>query len=201
MAVLLGRTLLLTTMTRKLEHTASTPGLPPRQLLMLCMAVAALVMSTAGGWHFERPVRAESRIQDATARTAAQTQSAGPASPLSLGFDLPADFWNREADGSYAVSGLRIGYFPPNGSTPLLVVEVPRATVKVNGSSGQIPLEISRLPPGTNRVEIRLQTLSGRKAGAWSEASPLIGSPVAAPPPRQRQTAARRPQSVALADV
>ena len=177
-----------------------TAELPPRLRIVLYVAVAGIALGMDGDGGFEPAVRAETLLQGSTAASA-PPQAAGAAAPVSLGFELPPDFWRRDADGSYAVTGFRVGYFPPIGSSPFRMVEVARGAVKVNGTIGQILLEISQLPAGASRVVIRLQTLSGGKASAWSEASPLIG-PATAPPRSPRQTAAsRRPQSVAAADV
>jgi hypothetical protein len=104
------------------------------------------------------------------------------ASPTVLEFDLPADFHVRTAEGQFLIVGLRIGFFQPTVATPLATREVGRAAVEVDGGVGRVPLP-DIMPPGYGRVLIRVQSLSARGGGPWSEPSPLITLPER-PPPR-----------------
>jgi hypothetical protein len=127
-----------------------------------------------------------------------------------LEFDLPDDFGRRLADGTYAVTGFRIGYFALRRSTVLKRVDVPRERVEVNDRTGRISVDFTDLPADANQVVIRLQTLSGGEASTWSEssapmrlgrASPARGRASPAPGRGAAGAAPRRLQALALADV
>ena len=144
-------------------------------------------------------------------RAAPAVSSQAPTASV-LEFDLPDDFGRRLADGTYAVTGFRIGYFDVRRGTVLLTVDVPRDRVEVANRSGRIPLDLTQLPAAANEVVIRLQTLMRDEASTWSElsesarppgASPARGRGTRAAPARGRATGAapRRAQTLALADV
>ena len=107
-----------------------------------------------------------------------ERQTTAPRSPARgaavLEFDLPADYWTREADGGYKITGFRLGYFEGRRQTVVRIVEIAREKVTVSGGTGRINLDPSAIAQAPD-VVIRLQTLVRGQASPWSE-SLSVGS-------------------------
>jgi hypothetical protein len=91
--------------------------------------------------------------------------------PSMLEFDLPDEFWTKDAEGRYVVTGFRLGYFQPSNTDPMVTVEIARDAVVVTGKSGRVPLGTDRLPENVSTFTLRIQTLTRTAASAWSEPS------------------------------
>lgn len=94
-----------------------------------------------------------------------------------LEFDAPPEFMERDRSGSYRVHGLRIGYFSVGGEVPLWTVEVARTDVTLSGPVARVSLPAQAYPEHLKTVVVRVQTLSGRTASAWSAPSPPFEPP------------------------
>jgi len=170
-----------------------------RRARVMLMAAACALSFAASLGEVELSARANAPLQ--APRVAPPAPSAALA-PVVLEFDLPDDFWRRDDDGTYAVTGFRIGYFAIRPSTVLAIVEVPRERVEVKDRTGRISIDLARLPTDANQVVVRLQTVTRDEASPWSEASAPIRAAGGAPAPGPRVAVAPRgPRTLALADV
>ena len=161
-------------------------------------AVAAAVFALAA-WNegFAAPPRAAFGQQPSVPRP----QPVAASAATSLEFELPEEFWERKPDGAYRVTGFRVGYFPPRQFGGVIIVDVPRAAVTVNGRLGRVPLDPQRVPAAAPSFVVRLQTVSGSDTSLWSAPSATIRRPAFLTPAAARCTAPARPAQLSLADV
>jgi hypothetical protein len=178
-----------------------------RQRPVLIVAVWALCLA---GFQGGAALTARADPPQAPKPRAAPAVSSQASTASVLEFDLPDDFERRLADGTYAVTGFRIGYFDVRRGTVLMTVDVPRDRVEVANRSGRISIDLTQVPADANQVVIRLQTLTRDEASTWSElseaarlpgASPARGRRTGAAPRRATRAAPPRAQALALADV
>lgn len=155
---------------------------PPRQsrraawlgvgLLTLAVGTAtALALATRGN----EPVSSPTTDPDAASKQqpASGAPGEGPRTqPRSMQMSLPPEFERPQADGKYATSGFRVGYFEPTGTDPFYTFTITRSDVRiVSPGVGEIALP-SYGQPGGGTAVVRIQTLGATGPSAWSDASP-----------------------------
>ncbi len=100
------------------------------------------------------------------------------APPITMEFDLPADFFTRARDGAYVIRGFRVGYFRPERPLPVWTGEFRRDAVKVDGQTARLSLPQIGLPEGSNRVVVRISSMSREQTGVWSDPSAAVTMPI-----------------------
>lgn len=108
----------------------------------------------------------------------AESPAPSPASPVTLEFDLPENFSARGKDNSYVVTGFRVGVFKPKDMSPVTTIDYTRDQVTVNGRTGRVSIDRSKLPENIDGRVLRVQTLAGQITSLWSDPSPSVsGAP------------------------
>jgi hypothetical protein len=113
-----------------------------------------------------------------------------------LEFDLPDEFRTVPEGAPDAVAGFRVGYFRASDPAAIRTMDVEREALAVQGRTGRVTLSSDAVAVCAVDCVIRLQTLSGGRASAWSEPVPLVDRAAAAqaqpkPQPAQPARAAR----------
>ena len=108
----------------------------------------------------------------------ADAQPAKARTTSSLEFDLPPEYWTKNADGSFVIIGFRLGYFRPGESEPITTRDIMRDAVVVEGSAARLPLPSQVFPEGVTDVVLRVQTLTGAGSSEWSAPSEATTSVV-----------------------
>jgi hypothetical protein len=96
-------------------------------------------------------------------------------------FDLPAEYWTKDAKGEFVITGFRLGLFQDGSSEPLSTREIGREAVIEAGRTGQISLIPQRFSKDVGAVVWRLQTLTRDGASPWSAPSPVVDPAANAP--------------------
>ena len=133
----------------------------------------------------------------AHAEVAALTSTAQGASAARdvLEFDLPAEFWTKDEQGQYLVTGFLVGYFASATARPVHTVDVTRNAVVVKDNAARIELPRPRLPVDVTRYVLRLQMVTTRGSSEWSDPSPPVNLPMtqaARKASRAQENAAKR---------
>jgi hypothetical protein len=120
-----------------------------------------------------------------------------------LEFDLPAEFWGKDDQGRYVVTGFLVGYFASATARPVHTVDVTRNAVVVTERTARIELPRPRLPADVTRYVLRLQMVTTRGSSDWSDPSPPVNVPMtqAARRAQRAQQAAARRRGVTIAIV
>jgi hypothetical protein len=154
--------------------------------LLLC-AVATLSLACQQS---DQPGVANAQV--AASQPADRAASVTP--EVSLEFDLPAEYTNQTGDGANAVTGFRVGYFGDESSTPFHTIEIERRAMTLRDGKGMVTVPSYAVPAGVSRVVLRVQTVAGAAASAWSDPSPVVTSGVTRAPAKRpaREPRARR---------
>jgi hypothetical protein len=159
--------------------------------LFLLLATSALLAGCDAAPY--QGVRAEARQSRQPSPRTIQANA-----PVTLEFDLPDEYSARASDGSYVVTGFRVGVFKSGESEPIATVNVARDEVTVNGGTAKISLNRDRFPTNVNGGVLRVQTLTRESASVWSDPSSAIGgsAKAARATPRKREA-----KGVSMPDV
>jgi hypothetical protein len=114
-------------------------------------------------------------------------------------FDLPAEYWTKDANGEFVITGFRLGLFQDGSSEPLSTRDIGRDAVIEAGRTGQISLT-PRPPNGVGAVVWRLQTLTRDGASPWSAPTPAVDS-AGSTPARPEAAAKSRRRPLSMSDV
>jgi hypothetical protein len=131
------------------------------------------------------------------------------ASQIVLDFDLPNEYWAKNARGEFLLTGFLVGYFAAPSARPLHTIDVTRDAVILYDRVGRLVLPRPRLPVDVTSFVIRLQTITTAGSSEWSDPSPAIA--VTAPTPERnarnnapstaKPRAAAKRRGVSLEDV
>ena len=143
---------------RKFELGNANPG--------RCVAALFAVVVAAGACVQEAPAAQTGAPNPSAQNTAPATR------PITIEFDVPDGFAGTPGSQN-AVTGFRVGYFRGNDPATVGTTDVPRSAVVVRGRTARIILR--DVPVGLQGGVIRVQTLSGDRASAWSDPVPLDG--------------------------
>lgn len=166
----------------------------------ICLASLFVVAAAAAaGGETQTNASAQTGAPSAPSTGSASVQNAAePREPIVLEFDVPEEFRTQPAGSANAVTGFRVGFFQANSSTAVRTMDVARDALTVQGRTARVTLPPESIPESIDNGTIRVQTLSGGEAGAWSNPVWLAGSAASqtqsAPqrPTRPRQTRAAR---------
>ena len=130
------------------------------------LALAAISVS------WELPL---ARVQAAvSALTAAATTQKRPSNQLTLEFEVPAEYWAKDPQGQFVVTGFLLGYFAPASTTPLHTFDVSRDRVSVAENVARIALPAAQPPLSVPEYVLRVQTVSRTGKSEWSDSSPRL---------------------------
>jgi hypothetical protein len=159
--------------------------------LLLCLFAALSLACQPGG----EPAVANAQV--AAPQTPDRGASVTP--EVSLEFDLPAEY--ASGDGVNAITGFRVGYFGDESSTPFHTIEIERRAMTLRGASGRVTVPSQAVPSGVTRVVLRVQTVAGSVASAWSDPSPVVTSGAARAPAKREARAPRGRRTLQPADL
>lgn len=112
-----------------------------------------------------------------------------PSQSVEVAFDLPPDFTARQADGTFTVTALEVGYF--SGDRVVRRLMIPREAVTVQEGTGRVTVPLLPIQGGPIAVQLRIRSWSAKAFGSWA---PGVG-PVELPGPPQGERRARtRPE-------
>lgn len=118
----------------------------------------------------------------------------------SLEFDVPAQFWDKTADGEFVVTGFRLGFFRDASAEPIATRDVGRDAVVVDGRTARVVLNPPPLGQEAGPISIRIQTLTRQGASPWSASAALPATSGAPPGPASKSARPGR-SSLSISDV
>ena len=132
-------------------------------------------------------------VMGSTVPSAGAQAPGGASEPASqsveVAFDLPPDFSTRQADGTFTVTALEVGYFSWDRVVRRLMI--PREAVTVQEGAGRVTVPLLPIEGGPMAVQLRIRSWSAKAFGSWA---PGVG-PVELPGPPQGERCARtRPE-------
>jgi hypothetical protein len=138
------------------------------------LTVGWVILLAAVGFACDQPISPNVRAEgQANARGTRQA----------VEFDLPPEYWSKDAKGEFVITGFRLGLFQDGSSEPLSTREIGREAVIEAGRTGQISLMPQRFSTDVGAIVWRLQTLTRDGASPWSAPSPAVDSASSTPPP------------------
>jgi hypothetical protein len=122
--------------------------------------------------------------------------------PLTITFEVPPEYDHKTRDGAPLVVGFRVGYFNPEvASPPIASIDLRRDAVIVEGKIARATLPPHQLPPGTQRVVLRVQALTVGMPGAWSAPTGVMNVPPELVEARAPRPSRPPPRRLAPADL
>lgn len=93
---------------------------------------------------------------------------------ITLEFEVPFEYYDKLEDGSWTITGFRVGYFEPDLAMVIHSIDFPVERISLLGETARVSFAFAPLPGDVTQVAFRVQSLTREWPGPWSNPTSIV---------------------------